>query len=178
MLELLITIAIVSILVSLATPLFNQMVANNQSQSLAEEFVAALNMARAEAVTRGRRVALCPDNGTSGCGTDWSLGTLLVVDSAISDDTNAVSIADPTVDVLLKTTSEIDDAVVNVSGGISSDFIRFSRTGMMAPGVSSSAPPAPMQFSMRINGCSGRHQYDISVSLAGLIRSQRSQCPS
>ncbi len=178
LLELVVAIAVISILASVATPFFRQMVANNESQSLAEEFVAALNMARVEAVTRGRRVTLCPDDGASDCGTDWSQGTLLVVDSAISDDQNTVSIADPAADILLKPTSIVDGAVVTVSGGISTDFIRFNREGMMAPGVTSSTPPTPMQFDVRVDGCTGRNQYGINVSLAGLIRTQRAQCPS
>lgn len=77
LIELIVTVAIVAILAAIALPSFTRVIASNRVVSGVNEFVAAVNVARAEAIRRNREAGMCAsDNGTS-CGTDWNKGYLV-----------------------------------------------------------------------------------------------------
>ncbi len=72
LLELLVTIAVLAIIISLAAPSFRQMQMRSRLTSAANELNAALQMARVEAISSNGRVELCPSTDGSTCsGTDW-----------------------------------------------------------------------------------------------------------
>lgn len=73
LLELVITIAIVAILLAVALPNFHDFVIHSTVNSTANELVGALNTARAEAVKRGRPVAVIANGG------NWNAGWQVVV---------------------------------------------------------------------------------------------------
>ena len=73
--ELMITIALVAILVGLATPSFSSVINSNRLSSQANAFMADLQLARSEAVRRNRTVRFCrsDDGATCSSGTgDWT----------------------------------------------------------------------------------------------------------
>lgn len=71
--ELMVTVAVVGILAAVAAPSFSAVMHRNRLVTAANEFVAALQNARMEAVRRNRRVTLCPSTNGAGCaGSDWS----------------------------------------------------------------------------------------------------------
>lgn len=75
MVELLITIAIASVLMAIAVPSFNQMIVSSRLTTQANDFVAAINLARSEAIKRNASVTLCSASGAdatvcAGAG-DW-----------------------------------------------------------------------------------------------------------
>lgn len=59
MVELLITVALASILMTMAVPSFNQMVMGSRLTTQANEFVSAVNFARSEAIKRNASISLC-----------------------------------------------------------------------------------------------------------------------
>lgn len=68
--ELVVTLAVVAILASIAAPSLQDMVANNRLLALNNQLVSALNYARGEAVKRVYDVSLCVRNSDgSGCAT-------------------------------------------------------------------------------------------------------------
>jgi type IV fimbrial biogenesis protein FimT len=70
--ELMVTLAIVAILASVAVPSFQDMVNNNRLTSQANEFITALNYSRSEAVKRGTSITLTAN--TSGNWDDgWTI---------------------------------------------------------------------------------------------------------
>lgn len=71
--ELLITLTIAAILVSLAAPSFSAMLKNNRLSAQGNEIVLSLNYARSEAVRRGTRVSL--DSDTVNWHEGWSINT-------------------------------------------------------------------------------------------------------
>jgi type IV fimbrial biogenesis protein FimT len=84
LIELLIVVALSAIMMTLAVPSFQNMVANNRITSHTNELVMAINMARSEAVKRNVRVILCrsadPVASPPSCGgsaNDWTTGWLL-----------------------------------------------------------------------------------------------------
>lgn len=72
LLELLVVIIIIGIVSAVAFPSFREMINANRLTGAANELVASLQIARAEAIRRNARVVICPStNGTSCGGADW-----------------------------------------------------------------------------------------------------------
>jgi type IV fimbrial biogenesis protein FimT len=59
LIELMVTIAVASVLLAIAVPSFNQLIVANRLTAQANEVVAALNFARSEAIKRNTRVSFC-----------------------------------------------------------------------------------------------------------------------
>ncbi|MBI3285738.1 MAG: GspH/FimT family pseudopilin [Burkholderiales bacterium] len=74
--ELMVTIAIATILMTLAIPSFRTFMDNQRLVSTASEFYAAINMTRAEAIKRGARVDMVATDGTS-----WTSGWTVFIDA-------------------------------------------------------------------------------------------------
>jgi type IV fimbrial biogenesis protein FimT len=80
--ELLITIVIASILLSLALPSFRTFLQNNRLKTETGEFFAAINLARTEAKAQATKVSLCVSANQTGCtGGAWKDGWLVWVDA-------------------------------------------------------------------------------------------------
>lgn len=84
LIELLITIAIFSILAVLASPLFGDFMLRNQIVNQANTIVLSLKYARSEALQRGVRVTVCRSNDQTFCDqaavTSWETGWIVFVD--------------------------------------------------------------------------------------------------
>ncbi|WP_148864788.1 GspH/FimT family pseudopilin [Marinobacter fonticola] len=81
LIELMIVIALVAIVATMALPSFTQVLASNRVSSTTNSVIGILNFARGEAVKRARTVNVRPADGA-----DWDSGVLLWVD-ADSDST-------------------------------------------------------------------------------------------
>lgn len=77
--ELMITLAIAAILVTLAIPSFVDTVRKNRLSSQASSIFTALNIARSEAIKLGANVTACSstDQATCSGANDWSTGWLI-----------------------------------------------------------------------------------------------------
>ncbi len=71
-----IVVAIAAILLAVAAPSFNGVIARSNIESLQDQFSRAVVMARTEAASRGERVTLCPPGCT---GSDWRDGWIVVI---------------------------------------------------------------------------------------------------
>ena len=80
--ELMIVIAIMSILAGIALPSFNALIASNRLAGQANDLLSALQLARSEAVTRGNPVSVCASSGGTTC-TDppWSGGWMVFAEA-------------------------------------------------------------------------------------------------
>ncbi|GMR14714.1 MAG: GspH/FimT family pseudopilin [Gammaproteobacteria bacterium] len=82
MLELMITITIIAIGLSLAVPSIRDTMANNQVAVANNSIVSGINLARSEAITRGNAVAVCPSNTGNGCNNGkWNRGWIVFDDT-------------------------------------------------------------------------------------------------
>lgn len=85
--ELMVTVAVVAILLSIAAPSFQTMIDNNRRASHVNEFVADLTYARSESLKRGNNVGLCrasdfnADTPTCGSGSGWESGWIVFNDA-------------------------------------------------------------------------------------------------
>ncbi|MCO6413923.1 MAG: GspH/FimT family pseudopilin [Thiogranum sp.] len=81
--ELMITLAVATILLTVAIPSFTETIKNNRIVTQANELVGTLNFARSEAVKSAITVNVCVSSNGTSCagGTDWSQGWLVWVDT-------------------------------------------------------------------------------------------------
>ena len=80
--ELVITLALISIVASIVIPELNQFLVNNRNQAAMHELHATLQHARSQAVSRKQTLELCPSPDGKTCSTDWTHPWLLRVRSS------------------------------------------------------------------------------------------------
>lgn len=85
-LELMMVVVVAAILTALALPSFIDAIARNRITSQTNDLVAALSLARTEALRRNRLVSVCTTNNNTSCSGDWNDGWLVWAD----DDENGV----------------------------------------------------------------------------------------
>ena len=84
LIELMIVIAIVAILATLAVPSFNEAVLGSKLNSVANNFVASAQLARSEAIKRNAPVTLCASSDGSTCSGAWKDGwVVLLADNTV-----------------------------------------------------------------------------------------------
>ncbi len=86
MIELLVTVAVVAILATLAAPSFRETLQRNRIAGQVNSFVADLQFARSEAMKRGQNVTVCPSSDGQNCsgGNTWQGGWVVFNDANAS----------------------------------------------------------------------------------------------
>jgi type IV fimbrial biogenesis protein FimT len=82
LIELITTLAVAGILVTLAVPSFTEVIKNNRLITQTNDFVTALNLARSEAIRRSDRVTVCKSTDEASCsaGGGWDQGWIVFHD--------------------------------------------------------------------------------------------------
>lgn len=83
LIELMVTIAVLGILLSIGIPSYQNMVLNSRITAQANQVITALNYARSEAVKRAAPATVCSTNGGAACANsqNWSTGWLVFADA-------------------------------------------------------------------------------------------------
>lgn len=133
LIELVMTLSIASLLSTLAVPSFQDLVRANRIAALSNEFSAAIQFARSEAITRGTRVSLCssanPEAATPSCSTGigWAEGWIVFVDGGTP---GALDGADQPLRLGQPAASD-----ATIDGGTRfADFLSFEPTGISRGG--------------------------------------------
>lgn len=158
--ELMVTLVVAAIVLSIAVPSFTVQIRNNQALGLGEELASAINYARSEAVKRGGRVSMCASNDGAQCVGDWSEGWIVFVDSAATDITKPPVIATPP--GVLRYWNDIP-TTADITVSDSKTFIRYTSMGTLARVDNDNR----IVISAKITGCTrGR---EVSVGLSGSV---------
>ena len=157
--ELLITIVVISILLATAVPSFMQAIKNNRVAGQANSLVVSMQVARNEAVKRGVSTIICAANADmDACSgnNDWSTGWIVFSDlnrnGAINAGTGACL---DTEDCLLGAVNGPEMSTVTAGN---SD-IRFLPTGQTANG--------PLTLTLKANDCQHQQERSIIITLQG-----------
>ena len=127
LIELIITVSIAAILLAIALPNFRDTINGNRASSQANDYVAAINLARNEAISRNRPVTICAAATSAGtpnaCGaaTAWNQGWMIFVDTVTN---TSAPVAVPAANVLR---TGVANASIAVAGNAA--FVRFSSRG-------------------------------------------------
>jgi type IV fimbrial biogenesis protein FimT len=81
--ELMIVVAILAVLVTVAAPSFRASMANTKVNSATHELLSSLSLAKSESIKRNVMVSLCPSSDQLSCSGDgnWQLGWIIFVDN-------------------------------------------------------------------------------------------------
>jgi len=164
--ELLVVLAVGSILLAIAVPGYAFMVNANRLAAVSNDLVTALHLARSEAIKRGTRVTVCKTGDamavSPACSTtaNWQDGWLVFVDGG----TRGVIDSD---DTLLWTRAQIAAGTIDPG----SNFSRF--VSYLASGVSQGSGNFA-NGTLRI--CLASNQRDIIINNTGRIRLESVVC--
>jgi type IV fimbrial biogenesis protein FimT len=165
LIELMVTLALMAIMMVLAAPSFITFQRNSQLTSTANNFLASLSAARAEAMKRQLRTFVIPL--TPG---DWSSGWMVFVDSNSTVSTTALSMDGG--DILLSSVDALPSSITIDSTSATSfvhsgvKYVMFNGTGFMSliGGGFPSGGADSLDFS---NGSETRR---VLASVAGRVR--------
>lgn len=173
LIELMVTVAIVAILASLAAPSFSSLIASNRASSAASALQVSLSLARSEAVKRGAdaRVTVAA-NGAAGT---WSNGWTVFVDKT----TDANGGVGPTADSATVTRLEVVAGFQNVdytqTGSL--NYFSYNGAGRMVDVTGAGVVNRSFEFH---SGSSDK--YCLVVSNTGRVRTAKvkndTSCPT
>ncbi|MBB1383360.1 GspH/FimT family pseudopilin [Shewanella sp. SR41-2] len=110
LIELMVTVAVSAILLAVAAPSFTSLYNNTRAASAIGNIESSMAFARSQAINFGRKVSVCPGNGSS-CSGSWNNGYIIFIDD------NGDKTADNGTEVLKR-----------IQGFNSKDFIKASST--------------------------------------------------
>lgn len=166
LLELVVTIAIAAILLTIAVPSFTDLLRNNRVTSVTNELVGAVNLARSEATRRNGRVNVCAGNeALTACSNDWDNGWLVWADQN-GDDTFSP-------DEILRI-YQIPSDQTTLDAGTVTEF-GFNGRGLRTGGTDN----APVAMVVQADPCNTgkQHQRQLEISTAGRVNVVRQACP-
>jgi len=172
LLELLIAIALLGILLTVAVPSFLNAIQNSRVTTQANDLVTAFQLARSEALKRKVPVSICAADtsaATPTCGSDWTEGWMVIVDDSGVGGANA-TYADFDDDVIRLWQGTAGDTTIG--GANANDFVRYLPNGQIDIAVGAAAPT----YQMRIPDCTGPNQRNIEVSRTGRANVERVEC--
>jgi len=150
LIELMVTVLVLSVLLSLAVPSFTKNIREGKIVSTSEELQSALQLTRSEAIMRHGDVIVCRRNSAGDAcenGTDWSAGWLIQQSGG---------------DVIKIWQSTPDVAITGPNAGVT-----YKSNGMVT---------AASDFSVTQSSCSDSQKRTISVTLNGLSRIAKAAC--
>lgn len=171
LMEMLIAIAVLAILVTLAVPSFQQLIQNNRLSAQGNELVAAFQFARSEALKRGVWAEICASNDGETCSDDFADGWLVYCNPANTqcDDQNP-----------LRVWSQPGDDVSFTTG---QSFARFLPSGCFdhdQNGTCSAPASDPDNetslISVKIPECPNGSLRQVWVSRTGRVATARVDC--
>jgi len=165
--ELMVTLAVVIILLAVGMPLFTGVVGSNRATAEANALVAAMQLARSEAVKRNLDAYVCtsstPNRLAQNCRTnktDWGAGFFVFVD--LDDD----GVLDDPDEVIRQWAN---DGVTTLTAS-SNGRVQFNSAGEEAAGAS-------WAFELENADAGGETQRCVTVTITGQVRSERGACP-
>lgn len=157
--ELLVSVAVLGVLAALAAPSFNDSIKRYRIRAINEDLISSFQLARAEAIRRGRQVALIRETGCTATlidNNDWSCGWRMVEDT----DSNRTITAAERALVLQTTTIPNGYTLMHTGLGESIDFNIWGQ----AIGVGQKFVITPPE------GVSGSTTQTVCMSSGGRIR--------
>lgn len=110
LIELLVTISILAILLTVAVPSFQSFIANNRVDTFANNLFSSFLLARSEGIKRNKQVMVCRSSNGTSCSGAWNEGWIVFVDT----NKNGSPAGDSTEPILLKISAQ--EGSFNLSG--------------------------------------------------------------
>lgn len=172
--ELAVTLAVAAILLALATPSFAELLRRNRLAAANNELVTALQIARAEALRRGRPVSVCASSDERSCAgsKDWATGWVVFEDNVTSGTPGAPTAQSADYDVRMISVNQAMQGGFLLGGADA--WYRFAPSGSL--GWSDMGGGSERSFVLRNSTCRGDEVRRITVNRIGRIRSAAESC--
>lgn len=162
LIELMFTIALLAVLVSLAVPSFIETIENNRVTAQNNDFVTSLNLARSEALRRVSPVSVCASANGSTCSgpgvTNWSTGWIVFADVNGNGVLNAG-------DTLLQVFPATPNGLT--LNATTRNFVRYGSNGV-ASGAETFVLTKPL--------CTGNKTRRITIGVTGRVSTEVVAC--
>jgi type IV fimbrial biogenesis protein FimT len=159
--ELMLGLVVLAVILGIGVPSFQNLMRNSEMTSRANSAIIALQLARSEAIRRGRPVTACPSSDAQTCGTNWGDGWIVFVDGNASGSSASV-------DEILR----VDESDSRVTTDASPDFIRFLGNGMRDTSVSTGV----QSVQLKRPDCGVGQGRELTVSPAGRANISKMDC--
>ncbi|MBU2640338.1 MAG: GspH/FimT family pseudopilin [Gammaproteobacteria bacterium] len=159
LIELIITLAIAAILMTVAIPNFQIFVLNGRISAQANDFMGALGLARSEAIKRATRVSICKSANGTACATsgNWEQGWIVFVDGGTAGTVDGT-------DSAIQVHGALDGGGTFVGNGTVVNYFAYQASGYGTQnGTIKLCPPSPAAVEGR----------DIVISNTGRARVQK-----
>lgn len=127
LIELIVTLAVVSIVLLTGIPMLNQMTTSNRLVTQINNIAGSLAVARNESIKRGQSITLCGSTDGATCNTsNWESGWIVFTDA----DNNAV--LNSTSETMLKIVGQFSGgSTLRLSGSDSASILRYRSNGAL-----------------------------------------------
>lgn len=171
LIELVMAIAILSILLTIAIPSFRSLIINNRIATQSNDFISDIAHARAEAVRRNARISICKSNTGTSCvtGANWQDGWVVWLDS---DNDGIVD----TGETILRVHGALAGGLTIAATGFNSGtYFQYLPSGVVG-GVAGGTPTTAGTFTLCQSGYFGR---TINFNTTGRVNitTMTSLCP-
>lgn len=158
LLELMMAITVLGILIALAVPGFRTYTLQSRVTASTNDLVTALNLARSEALRRATPAVACASTNQASCSgtTDWTTGWIVFTDTNGNGSVDAGELLQvwPAANAMITTAAN-------------QNRVTYNTLGMAA---------AAAAFEVATVACAVERQVNVTVSLSGSIRSDRTTC--
>jgi type IV fimbrial biogenesis protein FimT len=134
LIELLVTLVIAALLASLATPSFQDAIRSNRVTTSANSLLAAINLARSEAINRGQTITIRHFGTTDGV---WDEGWFTFVDynsDGVLDDNGDVLLCEDGEDCLIKLFNDLPTNFTLRSNANFNTYLSYLSSGLVSAG--------------------------------------------
>lgn len=179
--ELMVTLAVLAILLSIAVPNFQSTIASSQLTSATNDLLASLAQARMEAVRQGRRITVCMSSNGTQCATSgtWQQGWISFTDTTRSGTTANVDAGE----TILSTTGARPAGISVAGSGATAQYISFDPDGRNKT-MGNAAQTGTIRVCSTSSHLSDNSRYrDLVLIASGIIRNPNtngvsSSCPA
>lgn len=171
--ELLITIVILSILLALGVPGLQDFIKNNRVTAQANDLIVAVQLARSEAVKRGTRGVICASDDEATCSgsDDWSTGWIVYSDIDQDGNLDLDANGDGVEDCVN------DDCIIRTRGALTKttlDGAGENTIGFLPNGLVYSV--APYTLTLTADNCQKSQVRTITVTRRGHTNVTKQDC--
>jgi len=165
LIEMMVTVSIAAILISIAVPSFKTMFKNNRITAATNEFVAALILTRSEALKRNNNVSICTSTDQQTCtgGTDFAKGWIVFLDCDQDGVIDAGNTCDGKPEVIIKVHEGLHKLTITSNTG-SKTYLNYTFSGRIRPFDNVSLDVK--------EGASNTGKKTISIGMSGRVKTQ------
>jgi type IV fimbrial biogenesis protein FimT len=175
LIELMITIIVVSILLATGVPSFLQFIKNNRITSQANNLVVSIQVARSEAVKRNTNTIICASTDQATCSADaddWASGWIVFSDFNQDGDTDVgadTTFCEDTEDCIIRSNASLSGNTSMSIVPATTHTLRFLPTGLAANG-------GQVTITLEADNCTGKQKRDILITPQGHTTVSKVNC--